>query len=85
MTPKGWHGTDDELQRLRAAVEHYCTCTSGPGISANQIAVPTRCSPTNGYSIILLFVYRMKDRLDRAEWSGAPGTATRLIDRWLTS
>jgi hypothetical protein len=85
MTPNGWHGTDDELQRLRAAVEHHCTCTSGPGLSANQICCSHAVLTDERVLDHLLFVYRMKDRLDRAEWRGAPGTATRLIDRWLTS
>jgi hypothetical protein len=33
----------------------------------------------------LLYVYRMKDRLARSEWSGSPGTVSPVIDWPVTS
>jgi hypothetical protein len=78
MTPNGWHGTDDELRRLRAAVEHNCTCTSGADRSANQSCCSHALLTDQRVLDHLLYVCRMKARLEHAEWSS--GTATALID-----
>jgi hypothetical protein len=81
MIPNGWHGTDDELRRLRAAVEHNCTCTTGQRFSADETCSAHAVLKDERVLDHLLYVGRMIDRLNRAEWwSGTPGTASTLID-----
>jgi hypothetical protein len=85
MTSNMWHGTDDELLRLRAAMDHNCTCTYNSYAPVNETCVSHALLADARVLDHLLYVYRMKDRLERAEWSGAPGAVTTLIDQELTS
>jgi len=82
MTPSGWHGTNDELQRLRAAVERHCTCfdprEEGQGCPSHALLSDVHVLDH------LVYIYRTKARLELAEWNGSPGAVTTLIDQWLT-
>ncbi len=80
MIPTGWHGTEDELRRLRAAVEHQCDCPTAPKFSENP--------PCAAHSLLmdervldhLLYVYRMRNRLRRSERGCTHGTVTTVMD-----
>jgi hypothetical protein len=70
MTPSGWRGTNDELHRLRLAVERYCTCSDSR--EEDQVC-PSHALLTDEYVLDhLVYIYRTKARLVRAEWSGPP-------------
>jgi hypothetical protein len=85
MIPNRWRGTDDELRRLQTAVEHNCTCPSLASSSADPTCVSHAVLANESVVDHLLYVYRMRDRLQRAEWTGVQGAVSTLLDRWLKS
>jgi hypothetical protein len=85
MVPNRWHGTDDELRRLQTALEHNCTCTSLPRLSDDSTCGSHALLADERVLDHLLYVYRMTDRLQRAEWSGVQGAVSIPLDRWLKS
>jgi hypothetical protein len=66
-------------------VEHNCTCTSLASLSADPTCVSHSVLADERVLDHLLYVYRMRDRLQLAEWSGVQGAVSTPLDRWLKS
>lgn len=59
-----WHGSDDELRRLIGAVQRHCTCLPG-----SETCGPHAMLHDEHVLNHLVFAIRMRDRLQREEWS----------------
>jgi hypothetical protein len=63
-----WHGTTEELLRLRVAVEHSCSCVAGMLGRVSEICSAHRMLVDQRLLDHLLFVYRTTEAFTQAEW-----------------
>ena len=70
-----WHGTPQELQRLLAAVERHCECSAGL-FGRGEPSCPSHAMLQDELVLgHLLYIYRIAERFQRAEWSTDFGAA----------
>jgi hypothetical protein len=85
VIPAGWHGTDDELMRLSAAIERQCDCSTAPRVPESPACGAHALLMDERVLDHLVYAYRMKNRLECSEWGGTHGTATTVVDWSKTS
>jgi hypothetical protein len=68
-----WHGTQQELRRLRAAVERHCARTTDLFASGDPSCAPHALLGDGRVRDHLRYVYRARDVFQRAEQSTGLG------------
>jgi hypothetical protein len=63
-----WHGTDDELRRLAAALQQHCTCGADLSSESGQPCAPHAMLADERVLNHLLYVRRSWRRFHTADW-----------------
>ena len=68
-----WHGTSEETRRLNVAITRFCGCTTGRFGAVTTVCSVHQMLGDQRVLDHLLYVYRMRERFERAEWSDGLG------------
>ena len=77
-----WHGTEEELRRLAAAVAQNCSCTTELGTQTGRACATHAIFTDERVLNHLLFVRRTWRQFESAEWSCAVRPEGQACDRW---